>query len=929
MKHSVNQLQTLKTNRFAVVCILSILVLSLGAARTPASNSYWNNPAGGSFNDSANWSSGMPGPFDTAYFPSNASYQVSWVANATNQYAYVTNGLVTNAIGSATWRITGEYVVGRGAGVTGSVSHVSGTLVVTNNLGTGKITSGRSANRNYTLDGGTAVADYLDFVDDGAAAYSKFLDYGTLTTLHGSLLTVGDDLVFTFQGGRRGTWNMLGGTNIIVGTSVALLYTQLGWAWDSQYIFNVSGPTTVWSNVLYLVVGNVGSGHQVNISGGAKVFNGDTFIGRYGSSDVITVDGTNSLWNIQSYSSGSLQGDGILFISEDANACQLIISNGGQVKCGEVIITRYTSGKDNSVLVTGGNSLWNISSNLVVGDYGTSNRVTIANGGRINCVTAYLGGSISSTATGAATNNSMLVTDANSILNATNGVRVGSFAGKCSFVVTNAGRVQSGGSTVVGVNSACSNNVVVIAGAGTVWTNASVFTMGSFGGNNLMTVSGGAQLFNTRGTVGNAAASNLVVVTDAGSLWNNATELWIGNTVNSVGNQLLVMNNGTVLTTNLLVSVSSSAANNMVTVAGGNLLATNSGQYGTIDVRRGMLNLLAGLVEADRLFLTNGPLSRLNFSGGRLNSRNTVVNNAQIFTVGSGTNWARFNLIGGTHAFANGLAVSSSAWLTGSGTISGNVTNAGVMAPGDAIGSLTINGNLQLLPGSDFAFDLGGHSAGVDYDYVFVSGSIIWNGNLRISLVPGFTPGLSDVFTIAQGSGDSGGFANVASGSRLKTTDNLGSFLVTYGGGNLQLSNYQSTDLDGDGIEDAWAIQYFGSSPLLNGTGPNNKFGDKDGDGPSNYAEFIAGTNPTNAASTFKLTVAASDPSSVTLQFPFVFGRTYRLWFSTNLTSWLELPVPGYVGPQSDVGQWKDDGSLAGGVPFNSTSPHFYRISVQ
>ena len=202
------------------------------------------------------------------------------------------------------------------------------------------------------------------------------------------------------------------------------------------------------------------------------------------------------------------------------------------------------------------------------------------------------------------------------------------------------------------------------------------------------------------------------------------------------------------------------------------------------------------------------------------------------------------------------MVISSNAWLTGSGTISGNVTNAGVIAPGDALGSLTMNGNLQFLPNSDFAFDLGGHSAGVDYDYVSVSGNIVWNGNLRVTLVPGFTPSPSDVFTIAQCAGSSGSFANVASGTRLKTTDNLGSFVVTYGSSNLQLNNYQSTDLDGDGIDDAWAIQYFGGSPLPNGSGPNQKFGDKDGDGISNYGEFVAGTNPTNAASAFKLTVA-------------------------------------------------------------------------
>src|ERR1017187_7735753 len=142
-----------------------LLLWHLDTAQSLAGTSYWNNAAGGSFNDSANWNGGVPGPSDTAYFSSNATYQATWAANATNQSAYVTGGFVTNAIGSATWRITGQYNVGQSTGATGSVRHVSGTLIVTNSLGTGTIASGQSANRNYTLEGGTAVADYLNFME--------------------------------------------------------------------------------------------------------------------------------------------------------------------------------------------------------------------------------------------------------------------------------------------------------------------------------------------------------------------------------------------------------------------------------------------------------------------------------------------------------------------------------------------------------------------------------------------------------------------------------------------------------------------------------------------------------------------------------------------------------------------------------------------
>jgi hypothetical protein len=297
--------------------------------------------------------------------------------------------------------------------------------------------------------------------------------------------------------------------------------------------------------------------------------------------------------------------------------------------------------------------------------------------------------------------------------------------------------------------------------------------------------------------------------------------------------------------------------------------------------------------------------------------------------VGSGTNWSRLNLLGGTHSYANGLSISTNAWLTGSGSVLGSVLCSGAVAPGAPFGSFGFNNDLVLSSSSDLAFDIGGYSAGGDYDYIFVAGNLTRNGNLRVSLAAGFVPGAGDTFVVLQSTGGSGSFANVLSGARLKTTDSLGSFLVTYNASSVQLSSYQSTDLDGDGIEDAWATQYFGGTPLPGGSGPNDKFGDKDGDGLNNYAEFIAGTNPTNAASVLKLTVTSAGSSSVGLQFPYEFGRTYRLWLSTDLSNWVELAAPGYTRLPPGLAQWRDDGSVPGSAPFDQTSSRFYRLSVE
>ncbi len=61
------------------------------------------------------------------------------------------------------------------------------------------------------------------------------------------------------------------------------------------------------------------------------------------------------------------------------------------------------------------------------------------------------------------------------------------------------------------------------------------------------------------------------------------------------------------------------------------------------------------------------------------------------------------------------------------------------------------------------------------------------------------------------------------------------------------------TSTPNDGIPDAWRARYFGGS----GTTTNSQsawFADSDHDGLSNYQEFLAGTDPTNAASVLKLT---------------------------------------------------------------------------
>jgi len=85
--------------------------------------------------------------------------------------------------------------------------------------------------------------------------------------------------------------------------------------------------------------------------------------------------------------------------------------------------------------------------------------------------------------------------------------------------------------------------------------------------------------------------------------------------------------------------------------------------------------------------------------------------------------------------------------------------------------------------------------------------------------------------------------------------------------------NYSFLDLNTNGISDAWERYYFGGV-----TSNRTQFTDSDGDGMSDYAEFIAGTNPTNAAS--KLVFLGATPLTnqlVQLEWAAIPGRLYQV----------------------------------------------------
>jgi hypothetical protein len=89
--------------------------------------------------------------------------------------------------------------------------------------------------------------------------------------------------------------------------------------------------------------------------------------------------------------------------------------------------------------------------------------------------------------------------------------------------------------------------------------------------------------------------------------------------------------------------------------------------------------------------------------------------------------------------------------ITGSGTISGSVTNSGQVVPGtlgNPIGVIQITGKYVQTSSGALGIVLRGTAAGTQYSQLKVGGLATLDGTLDVSLVNGFTPAANDTFQV-------------------------------------------------------------------------------------------------------------------------------------------------------------------------------------
>jgi len=174
-------------------------------------------------------------------------------------------------------------------------------------------------------------------------------------------------------------------------------------------------------------------------------------------------------------------------------------------------------------------------------------------------------------------------------------------------------------------------------------------------------------------------------------------------------------------------------------------------------------------------------------------------------------------------------------------------------------------------------------------------------------IVPGDTNGLPDIFlfdrllnaTILVSLDESGGTANGRSLAPVFSADSHTLAFQSWASDLANLDLNQSSDLlalnlsspaivdtDGDGMDDGWEIQYFG-------TLARDGSSDFDGDGASDLNEFLTGTDPTDPGSFLHIELFSSATSEhgPILSWPAAFNKNYQVQFKNSLSdsAWLNL----------------------------------------
>jgi T5SS/PEP-CTERM-associated repeat protein len=200
------------------------------------------------------------------------------------------------------------------------------------------------------------------------------------------------------------------------------------------------------------------------------------------------------------------------------------------------------------------------------------------------------------------------------------------------------------------------------------------------------------------------------------------------------------------------IKVGGTATGNLMTQSDGHIesiLSVSVAQSSTLSTAAG------GSVDIGPTLFTKAASGEIRIGpGGRLNDNGFVTGNVTI-------------QFGG--------------WVTGSGTINGELIDSGRVGSGNSPGILTVQDDYTQNSDGLMSVEIGGTDPGSGYDQLQVSGTATIDGQLDVRLVNGFTPTVGQTFRIVTGSFFSGAFSSITQPSQagISVSNDAGGVTVT------------------------------------------------------------------------------------------------------------------------------------------------------
>jgi autotransporter family porin len=464
-----------------------------------------------------------------------------------------------------------------------------------------------------------------------------------------------------------------GGGSLRMTNTVVLLEGLVDGALTLEGSATLFDSQLLLSNNVALTVGTTNGGLLSN-AGGTNVISGDVYVGFP----------TNSTGTSCIVGGLLLQTSGYTIIGYYGSG-QLVMSNGAfQVSVTNLIpgavFLGLKSGANGGLGIPTGNSI--ALDHLSLGEEtGTTGLVWVTGGQLIatNQCLATIGG-----------NGVGQLVVSNGQFSGTHAL-VGAGPGSVGTLVLNGGTTTLSGGLAVGGGQGATGLVSITGGQLTVTNqNMDVF-VGNFGFGQ-MVLSSGVLL-----------ARNMVV-------GNYSYIIATNNPLGAIAQGVFTVAGGVASVSSNLVAGAFTNANGVIQVTGGALTVTNASAMGQLvvgQIGQGTFAQDAGVVTVDQLSVINGTNSVFLLNSGTFNTGSTTVSNARTLVIGNGSDVATFHLLGGVHTFTDGARIRSNAFLTGCGTINGNLlVDAGGRVVADCGGTLTFtgavtnNGVLRALNGS-------------------------------------------------------------------------------------------------------------------------------------------------------------------------------------------------------------------------------------